>query len=157
MNDSVVILFDGGMSDDPAFKIVSKSGKIIANISCRELFLNSSGTMYTSGHVNNMYNRKKKFQIKNDTVLEITQPFSYVGMKGKTLKDIVLYKDKTGDDIVARLPKGYEIEILLCESGAKDYDMDRIFLVKTDFGLLGWLRDEEINGGVLKELYYAGD
>jgi hypothetical protein len=129
------------------------------SFSCTEFYINSFGTIYTTGHVNNMYNRKRKFQIQKDTVIEIKQPYSYVGLKGKILKNIVLYHDKIGNEMVAQLPKGYEIEILLTEAKTKDYESDYNFLVKTDFGLVGWLRltNEDLFGGILKELYYAGD
>ncbi len=106
-----------------------------------------------------MYNRKRKFQIQNETINEIKQPYNYVGLKGKTLKDIVLYSEKDGNEVAAKLQAGYEIEILLAESSTKDYEIDHLFLVKTDFGLVGWLRlaDEDTYGAILKELYFAGD
>jgi hypothetical protein len=159
LKDSVNILFSGGMSDDPEFSVYTKSGRTMGRIACVEFYINSSGTIYTSGHANNMYNRRRKFQIQNDTILEIKQPYNYVGMKGKTQKDITLYKDMQGSDIVAQLPKGYEIEILLTDATTKDYQIDHFFLVKTDFGLIGWLRltNEDIYGAVLKDLFYAGD
>lgn len=106
-----------------------------------------------------MYNRRRKFQLQNDTILEIKQPYNYVGLKGKTEKSITLYKDKTGPDIVAQLPKAYEIEVLLAESPTKDFESDQLFLVRTDFGLVGWLRlsTEDVYEPVLKGLFYAGD
>jgi hypothetical protein len=47
----------------------------------------------------------------------------------------------------------------LADATTKDFGMDYNFLVKTDFGLVGWLRltNDDIYGTVLKELYYAGD
>lgn len=158
LKDSVLIIYSEGMSDDPEFTILTKSEKLIARIAALELYINSSGAIYSSGHVNNMYNRKRKFQIQNDTVIEIKQPYYYVGMKGKIIKGITLYQDKNSNEVVAQLPKDYEIEILLAEP-AKDYDVDYNFLVRTEFGLVGWLRltNEDLYSTVLKDLYYAGD
>jgi len=159
LKDSLTIVYSEGMSADPGYVVTTKTGKLISRFSCIEFYINGSGTIYTSGHVNNMYNRRRKFQIQNDTILEIKQSYNFVGLKGKTLKAITLYKDKIGDETVAQIPKDYEIEILLADATTKDFDLDYNFLVKTDFGLVGWLRltNDDIYGTVLKELYYAGD
>lgn len=159
IKDSLSILFDGGMSDDPEFSILGKGQKLIGHVSCVEMYINASGVIYTAGHANNMFNRRRKFQIQKDTLVEVKQPYYYVGLKGQILKDITLYRDKTGPDVVAQLPKGYEIEVLLSEAPTKDYEIDNLFLVRTDFGLVGWLRlsNEDTFGGVLKELYFRGD
>jgi len=159
LKDSVLITYTEGMSVDPMFVVISKTNRMLGRFSCKEFYINSSGTIYTSGHTNNLYDRKRKFQLQNDTVLEVVQPFYYVGLKGKLLKEITLYKDKAGKDIVAQLPKNYEIEILLGESSVKEFESDLFLLVKTDFGLTGWMRLEQegLYSGILKDLYYAGD
>jgi hypothetical protein len=159
LKDSLTIIYSEGLSADPEYIVSTKTGEFISRFSCKEFYINGSGTIYTSGHVNNMYNRRRKYQIQNDTIIEINQPYSYVGLKGKTLKAITLYKDTEGNEIVAQIPKDYEIEILLTGATTKDFEMDYNFLVKTDFGLVGWLRltNEDTYGTVLKDLYFAGD
>ena len=155
--DTVYIIYSAGLSDDPGFGIYTKDDKIIGSITCLEFYINASGTIYTAGHTNSMYNRKRKFQIQGDTLVEIKQPYNYVGLKGKTLIDLTLHKEKTGIEIVAQLPKGYEVEVLLAEASTKDFEMDYNFLVRTDFGLVGWLRLEGFVEPVIEGLYYAGD
>ena len=159
IKDSLTIVYSQGMSDDPSFKITNYNDEIIKEFYCLEFNINGSGTIYTSGHTNNMFDRRRKFQIQNDSIKEIIQPFNYVGLKGKTIKSITLYRDKIGNDIVAQLPKGHEIEILLADGNSSDFDIDTLFLVKTDFGLVGWLRlsEDDIYSGILKDLFYAGD
>lgn len=159
IKDSLTILFDTGMSDDPEFSIYGKDQKLVGHVSCVEMYINASGLVYTAGHANNMFNRRRKFQIQKDTLLEIKQPYYYVGIKGPIQKDVTLYKNKTGPETVAQLPKGYEVEVLLAESSNKDYEADLLFLVRTDFGLVGWLRleNEDMFGGVLTELFFMGD
>ena len=157
LSDSVNIIYSAGMSDDPGFVISTKSDKTIGRFSCIDFYINASGTIYTSGHVNNMFNRRRKFQIQKDSVIEIIQPFCYVGLKGKALLDVTLYKDKVGNEVIAQLPKGYEIEVLLADGNSKDFEMDHNFLVKTEFGLVGWLRIENSSEPVLKDFYYKGD
>jgi len=155
--DSLNIVYSQGMSADPGFVVATKGGRILDTFSCLEFYINSSGTIYTSGHVNSMYNRRRKFQIQVDTILEVQQPYYYVGMKGKSLKDITLFKDRVGNDIVAQVPKDNEIEILLAYGTKKDFEADNLFLVKTDFGIVGWLRLEGYEDQVLEDLYYKGD
>ena len=50
---------------------------------------------------------------------EVKQPFLYVGVLGKMLKPAKLYSAKTGGDVVASLPVGYEVEVLLAEDYQK--------------------------------------
>ena len=159
IKDSVNIIYSEGLSADPEFEVTTKTSKLISRFSCVEFYINRSGTIYTSGHLNSIYNRRRKFQIQDYTILEIKQPYNFVGLKGKTLKAITLYKDKIGNETVAQIPKDYEIEILLADESTKDFDIDYNFLVKTDFGLVGWLRltNDDIYGNILKDLYYAGD
>jgi hypothetical protein len=159
LEDSLNITYSQGLSADPEYSITSKTGKKIGRFSCIEFYINSLGTIYTAGHVNNMFNRKRKFQILKDTIIEIQQPFNYVGVKGKTLKDITLYNDKIGNTIIAQIPKNYEIEVLLSEGNTEDYRVDYYYLVKTEFGLIGWLRlsKDDYQGTVIENLYYNGD
>jgi hypothetical protein len=159
IKDSLNILYSQGMSADPGFEISKENGERVTGFSCLDFYINESGTIYTSGHTNSMYDKRRKFQIQEDTIIEIQQPFRYVGIKGQTLKPITLYEEKTGESVVAHLQKNYEIEILLTESSAKDFEIEYNYLVKTEFGLIGWLRltYEDTYGKVLEELFYAGD
>lgn len=159
MEDSLNLKYSQGLSADPEFSILSETGKELGKFSCLEFYINALGTIYTAGHVNNMYNKKRKFQILKDTIIEIQQPFNYVGVKGKTLKDITLYKSKIGDTVIAQIPKNQEIEIILAEGATEDYSIDYFYLVKTEFGLIGWLRlsKDDYQGKVLENLFYKGD
>jgi hypothetical protein len=152
--DTLYILYTRGASDDPAFIIGKRNGKIIGEINCLEFYINNSGTIYTAGHTNNMFNRRQKFQLTNDTIIEIRQPYYYVGLKSKTTDPLTLYEGKTGNNIIAQLPKGYEVEILLC-----DQDNERLFLIRTEFGLIGWLRlkDDYAYETPIEGLFYKGD
>lgn len=157
LSDSVLIVYSPGLSEDPGYCIYTNNNEVIRSFHCLHFYINSSGIIYTSGHTNNMFNRRRKFQFKYDSIVEIIQPYSYVGLKGKTLKGITLYKEKTGNDIIAQLPIGCEIEILLADATTKDFEFDLNFLVRTDFGLVGWLRMEEFTEPIIEGLYYAGD
>jgi hypothetical protein len=157
--DSLYVLFSQGPSEDPSFSISTKAGKVLGDVTGLELYLTNTGTFYVNGHTNNLFNKKRKFEIRKDTVVEVAQPFYYVGLQSITLKDIVLYKDKTGSETVASLPKGYKIEVVLAEYGAPDFELEKHFLVKTDYGLMGWLRltNTDSPDKIIKGLFFAGD
>jgi hypothetical protein len=157
--DSLYVLFSHGPSEDPNFIIATKTGKIVGNVNGLGLYLTSNNTFYVNGHTNNLFDKRRKFQIKSDTISEVTQPFYYVGLQSVTLKDIVLYKDKTSTEVVASLPKGYKVEVLLAEFGRPDFETEEYFLVRSEFGLVGWLRlnRDEPWDSVIKGLFFAGD
>jgi hypothetical protein len=158
LKDSLNIIFDMGASDDPNFIIYGKDKNKLFQIYCLQFYINSNGVIYTAGHTNNMYNTKRKFQIQKDKIFEVKQPFNYVGIKGVTKKAVVLYQDKVGSEVVANISQNTEIEVLLAPSADND-TLDRLFLVKTKFGLVGWLRlaEDEIFGAIIQELFFAGD
>jgi hypothetical protein len=157
--DSLYVLFSHGPSADPSFGIGTKVGKMLGTVNGLEFYLTNNGTFYVNGHTNNLFNKKRKFQIKSDTIAEVVQPFYYVGLQSVTLKDIVLYKDKTGNEVVASLPKGYKIEVVLTDYGRPDFELEDHFLVRSEYGLMGWVRlnKEESWDKTIKGLFFAGD
>ena len=157
--DSLYVLFSHGPSEDPSFGIGTKEGKMLGAVNGLELYLTNSSTFYVNGHTNNLFNKKRKFQIKSDTIAEVLQPFYYVGLQSVTLKDIVLYKDKAGTEVVASLPKGYKIEVVLTDYGKPDFELEDHFLVRSEYGLVGWVRlnKEESWDKIIKGLFFAGD
>ncbi len=158
LKDSLTILFETGPSDDPLFSVFTKEKKLLLKAFCLGFYINAAGVIYTTGHTNNMYDCRRKFQIQQNEITEIKQPFNYVGLKGNTKKPIVLYQSTTGEAEVAKLPKNSPIEILLAEPADND-KMDKLFLVKSNFGLVGWLRinDEDIFSAIIDGLFFAGD
>ena len=157
--DSLFITYNQGLSADPSFTI-STNGAYSNRLDvfeCLELYLNSTGTIYTNGHTNNMFNTRRKYNIQKDTIIEVKQPYLYVGIKGKTLSPITLYSDRKGSSIIANLPINYEIEILLAEDIMTDTDKYDLYLVRTSFGLVGWLRDSGYGNSIIEDLFFAGD
>jgi hypothetical protein len=158
--DSVYVIYTAGWSSDPCFGIYSKNDDCLLRLTCLDFYINNQGTIYTAGHTNNMYNRKRKYQLQADTAIEVKQPYNYVGLKGKTSREVTLYSDTLKTEIVAKLPVNYEIEILLTSSATRDFDADRKFLVKTEFGLVGWfieVEGGEVHPPLIGGLFYNGD
>ena len=151
------IYFDDGPSSDPGFTIYEISGKTenqIIRLDGSILILPGNGYIYTRGRNNENYTKTRKYQFANNTFTEVKQAAYYVGVKSKTATDIILLSNfnKTAS-VVAQIPKGYEVEILA--------NIDTWYLVKTQFGLLGWVEitPEQCypQGSVIEDIYFAGD
>jgi len=141
-----------GTCPEPEFTIYDAKDlrKHYGDISGIELFIPGNGFLYGKGHVNSNFNITQKYKIENETLTEIKQPYYFVGLKTKTLTPLKLYSDKTEKEVVAELPTGYEIEILLAENG---YEQESFYLAKTPVGLIGWLK---IKAGQYKSIDIEG-
>ncbi len=145
----------GGVGDPPIFIVFTTNGEDIREFSADNLCINSQGIIYTSKKVNKNLNIRRKFIIKGNEIEEVKQPYLYVGEKGKLLRTIKLYSSQDNQgQIVATLPKGYEVEVLLYEQEfLRDVDSTKIikyYLVRTKFGLVGWLTTDSQEGLFIK-------
>lgn len=154
--DSFLVTYNEGPSADPCFiiyRVDKDTTKMLSYaIDGLSLFIPGNGFLYVSGHTDNMYDTHRKFKVTRDTLLEVTQPFYYVGLKSVTIKEIEIYSDTTLSNSVAILPKGSNVEIVLNKSG-------NYYLLKTPFGLLGWAKIDGTGYGdsAIKGLFFAGD
>lgn len=165
MKESISILFTSGESGDPQFRIHDGSSTVLWKQVADEMSINANGVIYTAGNTNKMFNERRKYQLSNFKVAETKQPFCYVGIKGNLLKPVTLYNQKKEGIVVANLPIGYEIEVLLAD---EDYLIDQYgeglpmnYLARTAFGLVGWLRltadDVNHSNPLIGGLGYMGD
>ncbi|NLX67361.1 MAG: hypothetical protein GXZ19_11470 [Bacteroidales bacterium] len=167
MTDFVHILYAEGPSADPAFAITDRDNNLLWSEFAEEMCINTAGVIYLSGNMNKMFNQRMKFQFKSGKVTELKQPYYFVDVKGKLLKPVKLYSGKENQgELIATLPVGYEIEILLAEADPP-FDEDGYqeqmtnYLARTAFGLVGWLKlgedDTYFMNPVVKGLGYYGD
>ena len=166
-----LVIFCEGMSVDPFFEIyrivgekqeidssfqiyaiINETKRKIGGISGLEIVIPDNGHVYVSGHTNNMFNMRRKFTLKDNQLEEIKQPFYYVGLVTETTQSVNLYADISSKEIVAQLPAGYGVEVLINKGNN--------YLIKTPFGLTGWI---SIPFGTFSEqtpikgIYFAGD
>lgn len=150
---SYFIDFDPGPSADPSFIISDgKSGKKLGEIAADSLALPGNGFIYAAARSNYMHEMRQKFAIRDGKLVEIKQPFSYVGLDSKAKVPLALLAKQGSGEVVANIPAGDSLQVVLSEG---DY-----LLIKTQFGLVGWWKmktnvmpdDAEIEG-----IYYAGD
>ena len=165
MNESINILFSPGPSADPQFRISDANNKVLWEQVADEMCINANGVIYTAGNTDKMFNEQRKYQLLDNNVVETKQPFCYVGIKEELLKPVTLYTQKKGGTVVANLPVGYEIEVLLAEedypAGEFGEGLPMNYLARTTFGLVGWLRltEDDVSNfnPVIRGLGYMGD
>lgn len=117
------------------------------------LAIPGDGTLWTSGHANNMFDAKRLFRIIDGKVQEVKQPFLAVGLKSTTRKPIILFADKAQKQSLGTVPEGSEIEVLLA-----DADDEKLFLMKSNAGIVGWVTvpsDQEDT--TIAGMFYKGD
>jgi len=154
--------FSPGMSVDPNFIIFRNIGNEMkqltrGGIGGTQLIVPGDGFLYISGHTNNTFDQHRIFRVDGDEIIEVEQPFYYVGLQSVTNKEIQLWNEH---NVITILPKGTPIHVLLMKN--EPYP-NFSYLVKTETGLAGWVRfkPEELymsNKQVSVEgLYYKGD
>ncbi len=153
------IYFSPGPSADPEFIFVDKNEKRLGSIQALKLRLNIDLSIYSSGHTNNMFDKKRMFSVQKDTVIEVKQPFYQVGLSGILLRNIVMFTDDTFDQVQQTINEGEEIEIMFALPACKDEPYERKYLVRTELGILGYIRieNEDTFGGLMEGFFYAGD
>ena len=99
-----------------------------------------------------MFDVRRKYVLQGDKLVEVKQPFYWVGLESKAKKDLVLYSGKDQKETVARLPKGSALTVVLSEG-------ESWYLIKTPFGLVGWLKIEGVSqeADTIEGLYFRGD
>jgi len=155
-----IITFDYGPSEDPTYNIyldeATGNNTHIAYIDTEQLIIPGNGNIYCSGRINQLYDKKRKFTLSDESLTEVKQAAYYIGLKSKTNTKLTLYADINKEKKIALLPKGSDVEVLI--------ENDGWLMIKTPFGLTGWINENDlitydptgetisING-----LYFMGD
>jgi len=145
--------FDSGPSADPAFVITDeKTGVVLGSIGGESLIIPGNGFLYVSGRANNLHQAQAKYAIRDGKLVEIEQPFSYVGLKSKAKVPLKLLAKKDGGDVIANIPVGDAVEVILRDG--------EHLLIRTNFGLLGWWKmntNVMADNAEIEGIYFAGD
>lgn len=145
--------FDPGPSADPSFVITDeKSGQQVGSIGADSLVVPGNGFIYALGRSNNLHLVRQKFAVRDGKLVEIEQPFLYVGLESKAKVPLTLTAKKGEGEVIANIPKGDALEVVLSD---KEY-----LLIKTQFGLVGWFKmktDVMPDNAEIEGIYYAGD
>ena len=144
---------DAGPSGDPSCSIVKENSdgttKSVGSFGGLNFIIPGNGYVYVSGHTNNMFDTRQKFVWQNNDFSEVKQDAYYVGLNSKTNRAVELLQSKTSSRVVASLPAQSAVSVLINEG---DY-----YLVKTPFGLTGWIKIEMGRASPIEGLFFRGD
>ncbi|MDH4224083.1 MAG: hypothetical protein OEW12_00365 [Deltaproteobacteria bacterium] len=123
----------------PEFHFYTTSGSLkhLGGLEGTALSVPGNGSVFVATRLNSTYTHRRKYRVSATGLAEVRQPYYSVGFKTKVLKPVTLYSAQDGKEEVARLPEGADIEVVLFDP-AKPMDSLN-YLVKTPFGLLGWI------------------
>ncbi len=108
------ILTYGACPESEFYLYDRKTKGLLQSFSALQIVIEDNGTLYTAGHLNE-FDLKQKYSFNGKTFVEDKQPFYYVGLKSVTLNAVKIYGDKQMPRLIAFLPKGAEIEVLVAE------------------------------------------
>lgn len=153
LKESYLIVYTEGGSLDPMFTVYrgdDTEGPEVFEQFGLDLAIPGDGALYVSGHTNNMYDQRKKYVPNEGKFVEVSQSYYYVGIKSKLKDWLSIYSDLSHKMEVARLRKGSTIEVLI--------NRDEDYLIKTEYGLLGWAKiaDGE-QESIIEGIYFKGD
>ena len=152
--------FSNGASDDPTFEVRLAGAATPLEygenmFGALEVFIPGNGSLYASGHTNSTFNKRQKYSFAGSKLVESKQPYFYVGLNSKALRDLAIYPDqaaaeKANGTPLAVIAKDSTLTVLINEG--------EFYLLKSTFGLVGWVKlspsqsAEDIDG-----LFFAGD
>ncbi len=130
--------FSYGPSCDPGFYLIdAQTQEVIASTDGMNIYIPGGNSVYTTGHLNTTYNKRRKYSFDGIKFKEIEPDFYYIGLKTKTLKPIILYADQDLTTQLAYLPADYSVEVVAARASTARIDEIK-YLIKTELGLLGW-------------------
>ena len=142
LNGAYYLVFSTGPSCDPGFYIIdSKTNETIGRTWGMEIYVPGSNSIYTSGHINSAFNKRRKYSFNGTKFEEVKPEFYYVGLKTKTLKPLTIYTTADLNAKLAQLPANYDVEVLVAQRN-ENYGSNSKYLVKTAVGLVGWAEIE---------------
>lgn len=117
---------------------IEKNGKNLADLNGQKVIITSVGNIYIDW---NIYPSRTyvtvKYQVKDDTIVEVKQPFYSVGVKQPARAAFsILEEPVEGAPVVANIAVDTEVEVV----GIKYDDGIKWALIKSKLGLLGWVK-----------------
>ncbi len=150
--DGYLVDFSLGPSMDPHFivhRVDEDSTIFVGKLFCVNLFIPGDGAIYTAGHINNMFDIRRRFTVENDHLIQTPQPFYDVGLKTVTTGSLVLFSDQQRETVLDTLPPETPITVLLNKGD--------LYLIRTPFGLTGWAVVEHAYDTPIRHLIFRGD
>ena len=150
-----VVDYDAGPSLDPGFIIYEVAAESLVQVGYEfglSLSVPGDGYIYIEGHTNQNFNKRRIFAIKEHELVEVRQPFYFVGARSKALVDIELVNSKGGTDRIAVVKAGDPLCVVLND--------EEYYLIRTEQGILGWWKPHTLSqykGEEVQDIFFQGD
>ena len=83
--NSYFLVFSWGPSCDPGFYFIDgKTNESIGSASGLEIYVPGGKSVYTTGHMNTTFNKRRKYEFNGTEFKEVAPEFYYIGLKTKT-------------------------------------------------------------------------
>lgn len=159
-DESYYVVYSEFPSGDPHFCFVKVGGPLDYwnDISGTAIAIPANGFIYGASRYDANFTERRKYKYDKAGFHEVQQPYYYVGLKTRTVVPIILYSDQKTNQQIAELPSGTEIEVLLTDN-KRVFEKGICYLVKTPFGLLGWVwvEEKQLQADVIEGISYWGD
>jgi len=159
LGEKISISTKEGNGGDNNFLIEYKSQKI--KLLGSTLLVSEAGYFYLQGRDNYDYTIRKKFKLTTKGVKEVKQSAYLVDLECTLSRNAILYEKKHSKGaVVARLPKGKKVRVLIHDNSKNGDSSSNQYLISTPFGLLGWVSSTSgymrTGGKPLNCLLYVG-
>jgi len=152
-DDWYIIDFSPGMSLDPHFIIhradVDSTVFLGKTNCCLHLFIPGDGFLYTAGHVNSMFDIRRRYTVEDGQLAEVPQTYYHVGLETVTTGSLRMSSDSEATTESIILPAGTPIKVLL--------NRGEFYLIAGPFGLTGWTHIGSGYYTPIKHLVFRGD
>jgi len=141
-----------GPSDDPIwmfYRFENADTVLAGKLGADVVIIPGDGFVYTQGRTDREFNMHRKYRLVEEKLVEVKQPFYWVGIESQVARDVVLYSDTSMVDTVVQLYKGMEVTVLV--------NRGKFYLLKTSSGLTGWASIKNDDGRTIPEIYFLGD
>jgi hypothetical protein len=164
--DNFLVSFSDWPSDDMSFNFYSENAEGLQHIGSvygTEILVANWPFVYVSGHVNNAVHETKLIKLTREEIAESSHHITYIGKSSRTRHPVDLYttSDKDSRELVARVPAGVALELLVRRANANIDPEELCMFVKTESGMIGWICLEESKlteeSSPLDSVYFRGD
>jgi hypothetical protein len=154
--DTLIVDYTEGPSCDPAFIIsrVEKCGqrRLDWAIDGLDFEAPGDGFFYIRGHTDSWFDMRRKFTVEGGNLREVKQPFYYVGLETKTLRQVPIFSTQGCGEYIGVIEEGVPVTVILSDG--------RTFLLKIDHDVLGWWRPQNMaqqRAEEIEGIYVRGD
>ncbi|GMU44539.1 MAG: SH3 domain-containing protein [Xanthomonadales bacterium] len=148
--------YDDGPSCDPTFSLWKEGADVaLGEFAGDHLVMPGNGALYLIRRSNRAFESREKWLLRDGRLTEASQSHYYVGLDTRARRELQLLQRPAADaGVLATVPPAERVLIVLQQTVAsRDW-----YLVRTPFGLVGWVRDDAYGEDRLfEDLQFLGD